>query len=86
MVSYSNEVEGMTSISSTSTNLESQSLMIAFGGPDVYFTRLSPSKGFDLLPESFNKELLILVVFGLIAVTGWLSQKKKSAFTDLGWA
>ena len=38
--SYSLLVEGVTGISSVRTNLESQSLMLAYGGPDIFFSRI----------------------------------------------
>lgn len=62
------EVSSVESISSASANVESQSLVIAFGGPDVFFTRLAPSKGFDLLPDDFNRGLLTVILVGLIVI------------------
>ena len=79
-------VDGVTSIISASTNLESQSLMLAYGGPDIFFSRIAPSKGFDLLPDSFNRQFLLVVVFGLIGVTRWLNDKNKTASLNLGWS
>jgi len=67
-LSYNQVVESAKSILSTPTDLESQSLVLAFGGPDIFFARTSPSKGFDLLPESFNRALLSIVVAGLMVV------------------
>lgn len=73
-------------IISSKTNLESHSLMLAYGGPDVFFSRLAPSKGFDVLPDSFNRQLLIVAVFGLIGVTKWINDKNKTTTVKLGWA
>lgn len=84
--SYSLLVEGVAGISSVRTNLESQSLMLAYGGPDIFFSRIAPSKGFDLLPESFNRQLLLTAVFILVGITKWLSDKNKSTSLGLGWA
>lgn len=67
-LSYSQLVESVASIVSSQTDLESQTLVLAFGGPDIFFTRTSPSRGFDLLPESFNRPLLSIVVAGLLIV------------------
>jgi len=63
--SYSNNIERVSSIISTAANLESQTLVLAYGGPDIFFTRFAPSKGFDSLPENFNKLLLLLVMIAL---------------------
>ena len=43
VVTYTREVEGVNTVQCASSKLESQSLMLAYGGADVFFTRLSPS-------------------------------------------
>lgn len=68
VVSYNQTVESVSSVVSAPTALESQSLILAFGGPDLFFTRTSPSKGFDLLPDSFSRELVSIVSVGLVIV------------------
>merc|ERR1712176_924208 len=67
-LSYDLTIQSVKRIISAPTDLESQSLILAYGGADIFFTRTSPSKGFDLLPESFNKVLLSIVVIALIGV------------------
>ncbi|CAJ1953709.1 unnamed protein product [Cylindrotheca closterium] len=67
-LSYNQTVESPSSIISTHTSLESQSLVMAFGGPDLFFTRTSPSRGFDLLPDTFSRVLVFIVTTGLIVV------------------
>lgn len=84
--SYTNYVEGVTSIQSTAANLESQTLVIAYGGPDVFFARYAPSKGFDSLPESFNKFAIIMVLVGLYAVLKTLKKMSEKKFVKLGWS
>lgn len=77
--SHIHEVSSVQSISSASANVESQSLVLAFGGPDIFFTRLAPSKGFDLLPDDFNRGMLTVVLVGLIVllnVIQWMNKKK----------
>lgn len=64
-LSSSQSIESVKHIISSSTDLESQSLILAFGGPDIFFCRTSPSRGFDLLPDSFNRELLSIVIIAL---------------------
>ena len=71
-LTYNQTMEPFTHIVTAETSLESQSLVLGFGGPDLFFTRTSPSKGFDLLPETFNKALVGAasagIVFALLVV------------------
>jgi hypothetical protein len=66
--------------------LESQSLILAFGGPDVFFSRVSPSKGFDLLPETFNRPLLSIVVVALVGVVIVVRNRSQKKTVMNGWA
>ena len=50
----------------TSTSLESTSLILAYGH-DLFLTRVTPSGAFDALNPNFNKIQLILTVGGLAA-------------------
>ena len=84
--SYTNYVEEASSIQSTAANLESQTLVIAYGGPDVFFTRYAPSKGFDSLPENFNKFAIILLVVALYLVLQTLKKMSEKKFVKLGWS
>jgi len=84
--SYTNNIEEVSSIQSTAANLESQTLIIAYGGPDVFFTRFAPSKGFDSLPESFNKFAIIMVLVGLYAILNTLKKMSEKKIVKLGWA
>ncbi len=83
--SYTNHIEEVSSIQSTAANLESQTLIIAYGGPDVFFTRFAPSKGFDSLPESFNKFAIIMVLVSLYAVLKTLKKMSEKKMVKLGW-
>ncbi|KAL3904098.1 MAG: hypothetical protein SGILL_010198 [Bacillariaceae sp.] len=65
-LTYNQTVEPFTRLASTETSLESQSLVLGFGGPDLFFTRTSPTKGFDLLPETFNKVLVGMATVGIV--------------------
>jgi hypothetical protein len=67
-LSYNKTIESATSIISSETSLESQSLILAFGGADLFFTRTSPTKGFDLLPDSFSRVLVSIVSIGLVVI------------------
>jgi len=80
------EVSSVQSISSASANVESQSLVIAYGGPDVFFTRLAPSKAFDLLPDDFNRGLLSAVVVGLIIGLNVIQRMNKKKMVTTVWS
>lgn len=84
--SYTNYIEEASSILSTAANLESQTLIIAYGGPDIFFTRYAPSKGFDSLPESFNKLAIILVLVVLFLVLNILKEMGQKKSVKLGWS
>ena len=84
--SYSNYIEEASSIQSTAANLESQTMIIAYGGPDIFFTRYAPSKGFDSLPESFNKFAIIMVLVMLFVVLNTLKKMSQKKFVKLGWS
>jgi hypothetical protein len=70
--SYNQTVDSVKTILSTSAGLESQSVVLAYtyGCADIFFTRLSPSTGFDLLPEDLNRILLTAVVVCLLVAVG----------------
>jgi hypothetical protein len=65
-LTYNQTNEPFTRLASAETSLESQSLVLGFGGPDLFFTRTSPTNGFDLLPETFNKILVGIVTVGIV--------------------
>lgn len=80
------EVSSVQSIASTSANVESQSLMLAYGGPDVFFFRLAPSKGFDLLPDDFNRGLLSVVLVGLLVLLFSIQTMNKKKMATTVWS
>ncbi len=86
VASYSNHVEDASYIISTSANLESQTLVLALGGPDVFFSRFAPSKGFDSLPESFNKLLIVMVILALFMVLRTAKNVGDSRSLKLFWS
>lgn len=79
-------VEGATTVVSESAHVESHSSLLAHGGPDLFFARVSPSKGFDLLPDDFNKGVLVVVVLGLCAVYAGLTRTNAKAAVRAAWA
>lgn len=84
-LSYNQTVESVRSIITAPTDLESQSLVLAFGGPDIFFARTSPSRGFDLLPDSFNKVLLSIVVVVLVGVLVVMQKMVSRKIQKEGW-
>jgi len=80
------EVSSVQSIASASANVESQSLVLAYGGPDVFFARLAPSKGFDLLPDDFNRGLLSVVLVGLIVLLNVIQRMNKKKMVATIWS
>lgn len=59
--------------------LESTSLVFGYG-VDLFFTRVAPSKTFDVLSENFNKIQLVLTIGGLalaILITKPMVRRKK---------
>lgn len=60
------QVLGISAIYSSPALLESTSIVLA-SGLDLFQTRVMPSGGFDVLPDSFNKLQLVLTIMGLTA-------------------
>jgi len=83
--SHNQTIHNVQTIVSTSTALESQSLVLAFGGPDIFFVRMAPSKGFDLLPDSFNRILLSIVVLGLLTVLFVVKGMSSKKAVTMSW-
>ena len=80
------EVSSVKGITSSAANVESQSLVIAHGGADIFFARLAPSKGFDLLPDDFNRLLLSIVLVGLIVLLHVIQRMNKKKMVVSNWS
>lgn len=80
------EVSSVQSIASASAIVESQSLVLAYGGPDIFFSRVSPSKGFDLLPDDFNRGLLTVVLVGLLTLLNVIQRLNKKKMVASFWS
>jgi hypothetical protein len=59
--------------------------MLAYGGPDVFFSRIAPSKGFDLLPDDFNRGLLTVVVLGMSVLLVAIQRMNKKKMVTTAW-
>ncbi len=65
IVSYNQTVPNLRLIRSFPAALESTSLVVGCG-IDVFYTRVLPSKRFDLLAEDFNHALLVLLLAAML--------------------
>ena len=84
-LSHNQTVEGVQSIITTPTDVESQTLLLAYGGPDIFYARTAPSKAFDLLPDNFNRVLLSIVVAGLVVALVTLRHLVSKKVVKQGW-
>jgi hypothetical protein len=78
-VNYNRTVSRLRRVTVATTGLESTCLVLA-SGLDLFFTRVTPSKQFDLLAEDFDYPLISAVVMALVVGTIGLSYfaKRKS--------
>ncbi|KAJ3216967.1 hypothetical protein HDU67_008696 [Dinochytrium kinnereticum] len=65
VISYHLDIAGVEKIVSSPSEIESTSLVAAYG-LDLFFSRRAPSKVFDVLSEDFNYFSLILTVIALL--------------------
>jgi len=73
IITYLNEVQNIDTILTIPTNLESTCLVLIVG-IDMFYARLQPSLGFDLLAEEFNYALLIMLTLGLCIGVWFMSR------------
>lgn len=59
------KISGIQKIVSSSSHLESTSLVCAYG-QDIFFTQRTPSKAFDVLSEDFSRGGLVATIVGLV--------------------
>ncbi|XP_017778048.1 PREDICTED: ER membrane protein complex subunit 1 [Nicrophorus vespilloides] len=64
IINYNQSLARIKGIQVSPAKLESTSLVIAFG-LDIFYTRVTPSKTFDVLKEDFDHWLIIMVLVGL---------------------
>ena len=67
IVNYNRTALGVRHLRSWASGLESTALMIAVGGVDVFYTRLTPSGTFDILKDDFDHWLIVAVLVALVA-------------------
>lgn len=72
-LSHQRELLGINGIVTAPSDMESTSLVFAYGDLDVFGTRVSPIGTFDMLSKGFGKIQLILTVLALAIGTGVLA-------------
>lgn len=79
-LSHARDVGNITRIQTRGTDLESNSLIFAFGPLDIFGTRVAPSQEFDVLGKSFDKPQLLMTLVALmvavLAMEPWVKQKQ----------
>jgi len=81
IMNYNQTLLGVQNIVTSPSGLESTTLVVVHG-LDMFGSRVTPSKGFDLLKEDFDYLMISAVILGLVLasyVTRKLSQKKMLA-------
>lgn len=68
IVNYNKSVYGINGIHTGSAGLESTSLILAYG-LDLFYTRVNPSKMFDVLKDDFDYIFISSVLIGMIVVS-----------------
>lgn len=84
MPSHLQDLVGVDRIKTAPAFLESTSLVLAYG-LDIFFTRRTPSKAFDILSEDFSRLSLmattLALVVGIVVARKFADSKKvKDAF------
>lgn len=82
--SYDNTVARVSKITTTPSDMESTTHVLAWG-LDVYYVMLRPARGFDMLQEDFSFALLIVALLGLVGSVVFMSQLLKSAQLKDKW-
>ncbi|XP_053605843.1 ER membrane protein complex subunit 1 isoform X2 [Plodia interpunctella] len=68
IINYNNTLHRIHAIYTAPSGLESTSLVLATG-LDLFYTRVAPSKTFDLLKDDFDYYLITIVLVGLIVAS-----------------
>eukprot|EP00003_Mantamonas_plastica_P028367 TRINITY_DN6400_c0_g1_i1.p1 TRINITY_DN6400_c0_g1~~TRINITY_DN6400_c0_g1_i1.p1 ORF type:complete len:201 (-),score=61.09 TRINITY_DN6400_c0_g1_i1:6-608(-) len=68
VITHTNNIKNVRAITTTTTTMESTSLVFVFG-LDNFFTRIAPSKTFDMLNAGFNYVFLIMSIVALLILT-----------------
>ncbi|CAG2112877.1 unnamed protein product [Medioppia subpectinata] len=78
IINYNKTLTAIRGIQTSATGLESTCLVFAYG-LDLFYTRVTPSKTFDVLKDDFDFILISVVLIALIAFSyaiKWLAARK----------
>lgn len=78
IINYNKTLTAIRGIQTSGTGLESTCLVFAYG-LDLFYTRVTPSKTFDVLKDDFDFILILVVLIALIAfsyIIKWLAARK----------
>ena len=78
-------VAGVRRVVTEPAVLESASLMFA-AGLDLFYTRLAPSRSFDMVPDDFPAALLVLLVVGVAVASAVLRVMVARHGVNTKWA
>lgn len=84
VLSHSQSVLGAREILTAPARLESTSLVVAYG-LDVFFTRVSPSRQFDILNSSFAKDKLVYTMCAMFLVVMYLKPLVAKRMANMKW-
>lgn len=84
-LSHKRELLGIEEVISSPTQMESTSLVFAYGALDIFGTKVAPIGTFDVLSKGFGKVQLILTCVALAVGTGLLSPMAKKKQIDGLW-
>ncbi|KAL8652463.1 MAG: hypothetical protein Q9210_002665 [Variospora velana] len=84
-LNHMREIQGVQSVITSPSLLESTSLVFAYGNLDLFGTRIAPIGGFDMLGKGFNKIQLIGTVVALAIGTGVLAPLVRKKQIDSRW-
>ncbi|CAN8006002.1 unnamed protein product [Ixodes hexagonus] len=73
IVNYNQSVARVTGFATAASGLESTCLVVAYG-LDLFYTRVAPSKTFDILKDDFD-HVLISVVLTLLILVSYVSKR-----------
>ncbi|XP_077559498.1 ER membrane protein complex subunit 1 [Haemaphysalis longicornis] len=73
IVNYNQSLARVTGFASAASGLESTCLVVAYG-LDIFYTRVTPSKTFDILKDDFD-HVLISVVLTILILVSYVSKR-----------
>ncbi|EDV23975.1 uncharacterized protein TRIADDRAFT_37902 [Trichoplax adhaerens] len=84
VINYNQTINGLRKIVTAPAGLESTSLVFAYG-LDLFYTRVTPSKMFDVLKEDFDYTFITIVLTAMILVSLVTAQLSSSSNLKKLW-